>query len=199
MIAHFKVICWLMIFALGLCSCAPKLTTVTTPKDFPMTATARASKIPLRAALYIKPIYQNLTPPGEKTIQMGEAFLGGSERMLRNIFQEVTVIDNTDKKGYDVMVIPENIMWGRGTVRTPLVRSWYQMDITWNVLSPEGKVIYISTVRSELIRALPAGTKSQIINKLATAFVLSLDDQLLRAQDDLYSNKWWAKQWWKES
>jgi hypothetical protein len=193
----YPLLTCLSVFLCVFSACAPTPMLVTIPQDFPMTGTGKEPKIPLRAALYINPSYQSLVEPTYRTIKMGEAFGGGSERMVRNIFRETVVIRNADDKNYDVMVVPEIVRWVREYKFKPESKSVYVFTIKWNVFSPKGKTIYVSAVTSQLEGKI-FYSRSADEEYILTECVKSLDDQLLKAQEDIYSNQWWAKQWWKE-
>jgi len=156
-----------------------------------MVATRKEDKIPLRAGLILKPEYQKLIAPKlsfeNQTVHMGGAFFAGCERMLGNIFQDVIVIDQEGKYGVDVIVTPEITKWEKGMRLSSENTFPIWMDIRWKILSPAGKLIYLNTVKSEIwpkiSRGLAGGETRR--GELMAAYLMSLNDQLLRAQEDI--------------
>ena len=190
---RFLVSIFLSGLSFCLFSCAEKQYSLTASRDFQMTATGKENKIPLRAALYIT-LVPKITQ-GWGTIDLGEAFSSGCERMLKNIFREVVSADLSERQEFDVMVKPEIIRWQRVSLN---VRFWVHMDVVWNIYSPEGKIIYSNTVKNSIESTVSTiSTVETKVNEVMAGYVLALNDQLVMAQDDLHSSKWWAKKWWQ--
>jgi hypothetical protein len=155
-----------------------------------MTATAKENKIPLRAALYLETV--PAIAEGWGTMDLDKAYSSGCERMLKNIFREVVLIKQVKKQEFDVLVKPRIFRWDRSAVGT---RFWVYMDVVWVVLSPEGKTIYSNAVKNAIEHNVSALSTSETkVNDIMTGYVMALNDQLLQAQDDLYSSKWWTRQ-----
>jgi hypothetical protein len=194
----------LLSIILSLTSCATN-EPVLIPNNIDITSTEFNNKIPLRAGLYLSQQYRNAFYPIRQiqvfigTALAGDALSYNSEKIMRNIFQEVIILDSmgnipglADRK-YDVIVSPEIV-----TLRSDLGGStrwtcWClaQTSIKWNIVSPEGKEIYISTIKSDEIK-IPKGYYVDCIQT-------SLKDLFQKSQEDIYKNNWWKKQWWKES
>ena len=188
---RFLVSIFLSGLSFCLLSCAEKKYSLSASRDIQMTATEKHNKIPLRAALYIKP--QPIVIPEVLKFDLASAFSTGCERMLKNIFREVGSAGLSEKQEFDVMVKPKIIRWG---VQGPYRRFWVNLDVVWTICNPDGKTIYFSTVKSEIERNVPALSTSETkVNELKTGYILSMNDQLLRAQEDIYSSKWWTGKW----
>lgn len=178
----------------------------TIPRDFGMQNAEIRDKIPLRAGLYLTPSFKNFSyryawaHPVYVLISMGVALEGGSIRALKNIFKEVVLIDGIDldplKEKIDVVVTPEIVM-----VEVKHGASTYERDvrtsIKWSIVSVEGKEIYMNTVTGEGSFKI-AMTRSRTRDEAVAGYTRALQDHFLKAQDDIYSSKWWTRQWWKE-
>lgn len=187
-------------------ACAAPL--ITLPKDFEMSAQAVKDKIPLTAGLYLTPYMRNYNPRFGYPYSMADALSSGCERMLRNIFNNVVIIDQMDtnlsSKNIDVIVTPEVIALNRqvkaleGYNTRQIV---YQMIIRWDIVSPGGgKSIYTTTITSE-VREEPLYyfLLSTHVEKAKERMILLLNNQFRKAQDDIYLGGWWKKQWWKNA
>jgi hypothetical protein len=204
----------LILFAL--CSCAsPQFTKikVTIPNDFKMSATDIRDKIPLTAGLYLKPDLKNFIYRGDASsvpvmsrvsFFMGSPLCIGSERMLRNIFKGVVVIDpldtNLSSQNIDVIVTPEVIGISRQQVPEQGNKLNIMLTMKWNVASLDGKNIYYNSITGEIFpKPIYAFMASTITEKEREIMIMLINEHFLKAQNDLYSNTWWKKQWWKES
>ncbi|HUN55212.1 MAG TPA: hypothetical protein VMU29_08665 [Smithella sp.] len=190
------------------------------PKDFDIPSSGVKDKIPLKAGLYIPPKFKNLIyrqpvlkgqitdiTLNESKISIGEAFSSGSERMLNNIFSEVRPVNDLQileqLTGLDVIITPELIKCHNiAKVNAPSL-SWpkaflFQLEVKWNIVSPDGKVIYLNTISNEttyMINFTDSAEEHKI--KIRESLTSALKDQFQKAQTDLYTNGWWKKQWWK--
>jgi hypothetical protein len=188
-----RILVTILLWALSFCllSCAGKQYSLKAPRDFQMSATAKENKIPFRAALYTQPVSK--VTQGWGTIDLEEAFSDGCERMLKNIFREVILIKYTENHKYDVMVKPEIIKWERESLST---KFWINMDVVWNIYSPRGKTILSNIVKSGVESKVSAvSTFETKVNEIMAGYVAALNDQLLKAQDEIHSGKWWNSQW----
>lgn len=186
---------------------------VIVPKDSELTKGEVENKIPLIVGLYLKPHIKNYTYEGKSldkmyyftTIHIGEAFSANSEKMLKNIFQQVVIIDQMDtdlsEKNIDVIVAPEilditsQFKVPAGEKSRKLVS---QMTIRWDIGSPDGKIIYTTMIMGEaIVKFLKRWTVSANEELEKENMLRLLKDQFSKAQEDIYSNKWWKNQWWK--
>jgi len=130
-----------------------------------------------------------------------------SEKMLREIFQEATIISPTDteiefsKKNIEVIVTPtfismsDNLLTFRA-FGDRIFRA--QTVVQWNIVSPDGKDIYFNKIIGEGQQRISIGSQKRIVEERKLAYILSLEDQFKKAQEDIYSNAWWKNQWWKQ-
>jgi hypothetical protein len=200
-----KKICFFISLLLSLCCFACAAPLITLPKDFEMSAQAIKDKIPLNAGLYLKPSFRNYTSKYGYTYMMGDALSSGCERMIRNIFQDVILIDEMDTnlslRNIDVIVVPEVISisyYQLKAVEGYRTRQGFdRMTIRWDIVSPGGKNIYTTTIANELIYE---SIKSLIITEETgkERMLLLLNNQFRKAQDDIYLGGWWKKQWWRD-
>jgi hypothetical protein len=197
-VKRYLLISAFMILTILLASCSQKHYSETIPKEFQMIALGKEKKIPLRAGLSLKPEYQKLIAPKfyyeNQTVHMGEAFYAGCERMLKNIFQDVIVIDAERKQEVDIVVSPEIAWWQKEQKLSSDNTFPIYLNIKWNISTPDGKLVYLNTIKS-LTRPKISRTASWGETRredLKEAYVMSLNDQLLQAQEDIYSSKWWA-------
>lgn len=206
------------IVSLCLCSCVTAFSkiAVKVPNDFQMTTTEVRDKIPLTAGLYLKPDIRNYLLKGSfglagVSVFVGDALCVGSERMLKNIFRNVVIIDpvegNLPTKNIDVIVTPELLGISSMPKKTENNNeSWWhkpvvsQLTIKWNVVSLDGKNIYFNTIIGEIAPKTVLSQWVSVIEEVARENMIALlNDHFLKAQNDLYSNAWWKNQWWKDS
>ena len=102
---------FLLTIILYLPSCAT--TTVVIPKEIDITSTGPSNKIPLKAALYLNQGLRNATYTMHTdkiffgVASAGDALCNNSEKIVRNIFQEIIMRDGIEKtsdsssKNYD--------------------------------------------------------------------------------------------------
>lgn len=158
-------------------------------------------KIPLKAGLHITSVlknYSHFTYGGEYKVAVGEAVTGGSERMLKGIFREVVLLDDGKDlswTGVDVVVTPEiaSMQWvwlGPMMVKIHIAIKWY-------IVTLEGKSIYMNTFKSEYRGKVPFWDESRK-KMYAESYTQSFHDHFIMAGEDLYNNRWWAKQWWRD-
>jgi hypothetical protein len=159
------------------------------------------NKIPLRACLYLSEAYRTgtLIMIGENkriipAANAGDALCNCSEKTVRSLFQDVVVLDSLKDSGSstlnscDVIVTPQLVKFEvrAGERHLLLVDFYSQNTITWTIVSPDGKEIYKNTIMSDDIKG-------------KDGVMISLKDQSQKAQQDIYTNGWWKKQWWKDS
>jgi hypothetical protein len=162
-------------------------------------------KIPLKAELYISPAFRTTQTPlfigatkfGD--IYVGEALSDAVEEMVRNLFQEVIILvdtgnaQNSTLPDYDVLVVPEVKKFEFRHVPRGFTAKWATQNIIiWSITSQKGRQIYQNEIVSDEVRI------SSFDPKNPESIIQSFKDQLLKAQEDLYSNGWWKKQWWKD-
>lgn len=194
-------ICLQLLVILYLTSCATGQLTI--PKEIDIPSTELSNKIPLKAGLYLSQYFRTLKAPLQikkivfDYISVGDTFCNSSEKIMKNIFQEVIILDpmespsDSTTKKYDVIVAPELFILETDLLGSTRFNYWClaQTVIKWKIASPEGKDIYISTVKSDEIKI----HKGEFVECIK----LSLKDNFQKAQEDIYMNSWWKKQWWK--
>lgn len=182
-----------------LASCA---TTMTIPKEIDIAATEVRDKIPLKAALYLSQGFRNAKYLmwGE-TVPVGDALCHGSETIIKNIFREMIVLGSTDvlsPKSSEVIVTPEVVSLEMSQCPSVFLKGMtcsLNTVIKWNIVSPEGKEIYASTVRSDQANIYRIGNP----RKIQPQFIeMSLKNNFQKAQEDIYTNAWWKTHWWKK-
>lgn len=190
-------------FLLYLSACAAER--VTLSKDINITSIELGNRIPLKAGLYFSQGFgdakyhiQTRQPAGE-VVSVGDALRNSSETIMRNIFQKIVILDPLDVSGsqstkkYDVIVAPEILRMDYEIESVPF-KTWFIVHtiIKWNIASPEGKEIYSSTIKSDEV-------KIDKPKHLEVCIKESLENNFQKAQEDIYVNNWWKKQWWKEN
>lgn len=207
--------------SLGLCSCSSTPTIFTKyniniPKDTDLTKGEVENKLPLIAGIYFEPHFRNYvlkekhpTFGNKITYHIGEVLSNNCERMLRNIFRDVVIVDQKNEisstKNVDVFVSPTVLHIGKVTPSPTFVS--FSKDVTlmiiemrWDIGSPGGKVIYTTTMIGETYRKNKVCFSLSCYEGLFAEDMLALlDDQFSKAQDDIYTNTWWKDQWWKSS
>ncbi len=194
--------------AIFLTSCALTPTKVTVPKVIDISATEVSNKIPLRAGLYLSQNLRNAKYPllMEHKLVWGEASAGdvlynSTEKIINNIFQEVIIIDPLESTSYptankyDVIITPEVVRLDF-SYECPVLSCYctVQTEIKWNIVSPEGKEIYVSTIKSDEVKYDKPRDRY-----VELCIEPSLKNNFQKAQEDIYTNGWWKKQWWKDS
>lgn len=207
----------LIVLSIFMYSCAsPQFSriNVSMPKDFQMSNAEVANKIPLRAGLYLSPTIKNYLRRGplasfviHVSFSMGDALSNGSERMLRNIFQDVVIIDqfknDLSAENIDVVVTPEVVgIFSKGKMPSDSVvpQVILQFVVKWNIVSLDGKNIYMNSITGECLQKKSYSfTSGGIEEDEKNNMLLLIKDQFQKAQDDIYTSGWWKKQWWKKS
>jgi hypothetical protein len=173
------------------------------PKEIGLTSTELSNKIPLRGGLYLSKDFRNAKYPIRDratffgVVSAGDTLCYNSEKIMKNIFQEITVLESmritseSKSQEYDVIITPEVVKLDYQLITTIPVRCLVETVIKWNIASPEGKEIFISTIRSDEVKI--SGPKEERCIKP------SLENNFRKAQEDIYSSGWWIKQWWKNS
>jgi len=182
---------------------------IVVPKDFEIQLPERHRIIPLRVGLYLSTKFKNYTlldfsgdvniNPRPGDIFIGEALSSGCERMLKNLFTEIIIIDpleaNFSNKNIDIIIIPEVvkiITVVKKNWTTAPSSFWVQTIIKWNTFSCNGDYIYVNTIKAEGIQTFEYPYYYEARQEdLTKGYILAIQDQLRKAQEDLYSNKWW--------
>lgn len=164
-------------------------------------------RILLKVGVYLSQAFKTTQSPyvirGRKfgDTYVGEVLSDGTEKMVRNLFQEVTFLDqigrplDSDQVKYDVIVTPQVEQFEYRFVASAVGGHFAtQNAIRWRIVSPEGKELYQNIIRSDEIRIKGKDGKHPEVFILQT-----LNDQFQKAQEDIYVSGWWKKQWWKES
>jgi hypothetical protein len=198
------LVCILMLCMLCLGSCASDPIHMNILKG-QLNVAPLDKKIPLKAGLYLSPAFRTTQTPlslgatklGD--IYVGEALSDAVEKMMRNLFQEVIILDemgngqNSTVLNYDVFVTSEVKKFEFRHVPRLYTAKWAtQNTMIWRIASREGKEIYQNEIESNEMRI------SWLDPKNPEVIIKALNDQLQKAQEDIYSNGWWKKQWWKE-
>jgi hypothetical protein len=163
-------------------------------------------KIQLKVGLLLSQDFRTIKRPmnaigvylGE--VDLGEGLSSGAEKMARDLFQEVIILDTNGSSqssinaNYDVILMPEFdefvFRWVKGTIKAYFIT---QNIIKWDISSPDGKIIYQNSIKSDEI-------KVPYIQKMNDKIVIeTLIDQFQKAQQDIYSSGWWKNTWWKNS
>ena len=197
---------FLLSIMLFLTSCAMEQLVI--PKDIDITSINLSDKIPLKAGLYLSQDFRDAIYPihfwggvAFATAFAGDALCNSSEKIMQNIFQEVMILDSTNKapertsQKYDVIIAPQIVNLDY-EIRTSGLTGWHivQTVIKWDIASSDGKEIYAGTMKSDEIRVKNPGKS----NRIDLCLKPSLKDNFQKAQEDIYTNGWWKKQWWKE-
>ncbi len=193
-----------ILMMLCLVSCASSARLIIPIK--PLDVSPLAEKIPLKAALYLNPSYKAAQMPIETrygaTIQnfsVGDALCDASEKMVRNTFREVVMLDqvgNADDPQYDVIITPQIVKFAV-EFAPEMISGHYRIEniVKWVVTTPDGKEIYQNTVSSEKI-TLPRRCSTELLYSETTK---TIKEQMEKSQNDLYSNGWWKNPWWKSN
>jgi hypothetical protein len=206
---HTPPLLHILLCLVGLVGCSHVPQHWTVPREINVPSTTMRDKIPLYAGLYIAPQLRTLRIPQDSTVPIeranifvGDALAFNAERIVTSIFEGVVILDamegpaSSTGRQYDVIVVPQlqRIRNVRGT------DGWLaQTVLKWNVLSPDGKEIYLSTIASdEVTRALGYTNQTMCDNRLA-AIVASIQDHFQKARTDLYTSGWWKTPWWRAS
>jgi hypothetical protein len=78
----------------------------------------------------------------------------------------------------------------------------FYADFKWTITSPDDKIIYTNVFKGELVEpaghvfyaALESPTKRS--EKFMKFYIIAIEDQFQKAQEDIYSSGWWKNQWW---
>lgn len=210
-----KYICLVLILVSFPCfGCATGFTEyhIRLPSDFEMSATAVKDKIPLRAGLYLKPNIKNyvyeLPHTTKYSITMGDALSSGCERILRNIFQDVILVDEMNveslRRNTDIIVTPQLIGGLSGQYKVPegydKKKTVSQMTMQWDIVSHVGKLIYTTSIKGEaIVKPIMSFFASSIREKEKENRLRLLNDLFQKSQDDIYSSGWWKKRWWQDT
>jgi hypothetical protein len=178
---------------------------VTIPKEIGLTSAGLSNKIPLKAGLYLTNEFKNARYPlrgGERVFglfSVGDALSSNSENIIRDVFQETVTLGPTEitsaslSQKCDVVITPEVVRLHFEEEPTIPARAVVQTIIKWNIVSPAGKEIYSTTIKSDDITIYrPRG-------KVERTIVQSLKDNFEKAREDIYTSAWWKKQWWKST
>lgn len=189
----------------SLCSCASPHLTIS--KDFDIPEKQIDQKIPFRVGLYFTPgfkSYRQVLYPYNGDFFAGDAFCSGSERILRGIFKDVILLDlpnTTQQSNVDIVINPEVIRLDN--VQHSNEKEFiFHVDFRWNILSPDGKIIYTNLIKAELVE--PAGqviyfgfeSPTKRSENFMQFYMIAIRNQFQKAQNDIYSTSWWKDPWW---
>jgi hypothetical protein len=136
-----------------------------------------------------------------KTVDAGDTLCKSSRKIMENIFQKTVMLDSTgsipglSSKKYDVIIAPEVVKLEYATEQHGInAYCLVQTIIKWNISTPEGKEVYVATIKSDEV-------KMRIYKQqdAEECIKLSIKSNFQKAQEDIYSSGWWKKQWWKNS
>jgi hypothetical protein len=192
----------LLFIILYLSACATE--NVSLSKDINIASIELGDRIPLKAGLYFSQMFRNAKYEIQaeqrfgEVVSVGDALQDGSEKIIRNIFQEMLILEPLDStfsepaKKYDVIVAPEVIKMDYEIATKPF-KTWFIVHtvIKWNIASPEGKEIYVSTIKSDEV-------ETDKPKHLEVCIKESLENNFQKAQEDIYKSNWWKNQWWKD-
>ena len=190
---------------LALCSLScSSITNIVVAQDVGTRGSEIKIKIPLRAGLYLSPFVQRAKRfywfgiRNQGTIFLGEALSANANGIMRNVFQDVIVIDTMESNldRCDVIVTPilsEIYMRGILSWTGPPNDFIFHVAIKWVIATPDGREIYANLIKSEEVK-LSASDEAK-----KQGFVQTLRSQFELAQEDIYTNGWWRTQWWKTS
>jgi hypothetical protein len=177
---------------------------VTVQKEIGFTPATITNKIPLKGGLYLTNEFRKAQYPMRAkqmvfgVASVGDALTNNTEKLISDIFQETMTLDRTEitsaplSQKCDVVITPEVVRLHFEVESTIPARAIIQTIIKWNIVSPEGKEIYSTTIKSDDI------TVSRPRGKEERSIVQSLRDNFEKAREDIYGSGWWKKQWWKK-
>jgi hypothetical protein len=178
--------------------------------------TKEIHKIPFRAGLYISPDFLNYTykksaetGDGRKFVttacEVGEFLRNGSERLVRNIFQEAIILSSKDDaktQNVDVVLSPEiqsvdvvkPLLTGGGwPLPEPHIKALFITK--WTVTDQNGIVKWVGTYEGEG----KVGTGSSLLlywftggKKSCECVQLAIEDQFGKALEGITSSNWWV-------
>jgi hypothetical protein len=197
---------------LGLISCgggSKGVTRINVPIDqLKISQTQIENKIPLKAALYLD---QNYKDYQIGMYHCGNVLSSGAEKILKNLFQEAIKIDVIDQPSniidYDIIVMPHIEKFEYRIVQ-PLFNASVitQVAIKWRIATSKGIDLYENIIQSDekrrtvtFIDGLKTHRDDYGDTVPAIMIIEVLNDQFQKTQDDIYSNGWWKKQWWKDA
>jgi hypothetical protein len=173
------------------------------PPDSAIISNGQTNKIPFRACLFISTAVKNLAIPlyspipndADGDLFLGKAIESNSNALLNNIFENVRQIDilamHSDDVAQecDVCVSPQI---------SKLENDWtyVQLDISWNITSPDGRQVYASIIKGSRIEHGTRMLKATRHEGKRESLALALKENFQKAQQDLYSNEWWRNPWW---
>jgi hypothetical protein len=156
------------------------------------------AKIPIRAGLYLNPVFRSPawtdyshTFPLDKEMAAGMA--QGAEKVLKDIFQELHVIDQggvlaQDRYGVQAIVTPEIVEPGivlkkRGGFWT---EGQCEFVCKWTIYSTDGKILYMNTF-------VGTGKDSSFVGdtRINKGMTLAIKDNYQKFIDHMLSTKWW--------
>jgi hypothetical protein len=129
------------------------------PTAFEIQEPPSASKIPLRAALYLSPQFKKKAIVANKggmdtILVIGDAMANGAERSLRGVFQKLVIVDNINPdiagQGIAAIVTPEMVDSENRQVGFPPKAKWDSRIVCkWTISRPDGKLLYMNTITGE--------------------------------------------------
>jgi len=189
-------------------SCATSFTrvNVSAPKDFELSNKPVDKKIPLRAALYIDQQVKVYEYVGQPLIEPGKIFLGdciasGCERTLKNIFNDVIILDSMADDSWsgraDVLVRAEKIkmvLLNKPKKDSILFHNVIQTSMKWNILNPQNSELYTNVIVSEEESKPVYGfTVSGLEEGMRNHLFAQLRVQFQKTQEEIYSSGWWKE------
>ncbi len=179
---------------LALCACAP----YRVPVDVNVHRPETAHPIPLRAALCIPKQVRTLAFIGNKggqpiRILIGDALAGGAEQSMREVFQEVVIVDDPDidlpASGLSVVIFPE--IQEIDNRSAGFQRGWDSLvAIKWTIKGPDGNLLYVNTITGRgHYKAFT--TAFSLREHLQKSMVPPLQDHYDKLAAHLLSAKWW--------
>ncbi|MBI5676132.1 MAG: hypothetical protein HZC48_09970 [Nitrospirae bacterium] len=193
-----------------LSSCATTLTrvNVSAPKDFELRNMPVDKKIPLRAALYVDPKIKTYEYVGQPIFEPGKVFLGDAitsacERTLKNVFDEVIILDSVSNEAWsgrvDVLIRAETIkmvLLNKPKKNGAFFYNVFQTSMKWNILNPQNSKLYTNVIVSEEeqkpVSCFPI-TTSCLEEGMRNYLLAPLREQFQKTQDEIYSSGWWKE------
>ncbi|MCL5885367.1 MAG: hypothetical protein M1377_08555 [Deltaproteobacteria bacterium] len=157
------------------------------PKENGIAFPDRGNRIPLTAALYVKPVMRNYTfrQPSQEVF-FDDILCRYAEATVRDLFREVLILDamegGASGKRYDVIVAPE-----LEKTYLHLPQRVASVTMKWTVLDNTGKAIYQNSFMGN-------GECKGIFHRNTASgecFLRAVRDQFGKARAGLLSSRWW--------
>lgn len=172
--------------------CAPHTYYVSILTDFDLERpTSRTIQIPLRAGLYIEPKYCEFETVlrNDTIISVGDGFSKGAEKVLRQAFHEVVVIDSQGPETNDQDI---EIKVTFRVVHMSLLPTSSRIAFEWTMLGRDGRTLYLNTFLGEAgTKNMPESDSEGYEMWLSERFSLAAKGSFQRFLTHILSSRWW--------